>query len=109
MFDTLLSLIDLVVSFIFDFLKKYVFSGLIKIISVTIKFITGNILNVFSLFGELLNEIKKPFNIILDIPFHKYLILVIDYIINIIIEYYSWRFYYKKYSFYCDWFRLYYL
>ena len=87
MFDTLLSLIDLVVSTIFDFLKKYVFSGLIKIISVTIKFITGNILNVFSLFGELLNEIKKPFNIILDIPFHKYLILVIDYIINIIIEY----------------------
>jgi hypothetical protein len=85
--ETLLDIIDTIVSIIFSFLKKYVFSGLIKNISFTIKLITGNILNVFSKFGQLLNEIKKPFNVIFNIPFHKYFILVIDYIINIIIEY----------------------
>lgn len=86
-FETILDLLDIVISYIFGFIKKYIFSGLIKIISGSIKFITGNILNVFSKFGELLNEIKKPFNVIFDIPLHKYLILVIDYIISIIIEY----------------------
>lgn len=85
-FETILDLIDLVISYIFSFIKKYIFSGLIKIISGAIKFITSNILNVFSKFGELLNEIKKPFNIIFDIPFHKYFILVIDYIISTIID-----------------------
>ena len=86
-FETILDLINIVISYIFSFIKKYIFSGLIKIISGAIKFITSNILNVFSKFGELLNEIKKPFNVIFDIPFHKYFILVIDYIISIIIEY----------------------
>ena len=86
-FDTILELINIVVSYIFSFIKKYIFSGLIKIISGAIKFLTSNILNVFSKFGELLNEIKKPFNIIFDIPIYKYLILIIDYIISAIIEY----------------------
>ena len=86
-FETILDLLDTIISYIFDFIKKYILSGLIKIISGAIKFITGNILNVFSKFGELLNEIKKPFNAIFDIPIHKYFILVIDYIISTIIEY----------------------
>jgi len=86
-FETILEILNIVISYIFGFIKKYIFSALKKLISTTIKFITGNILNVFSKFGELLNEIKKPFNVIFNIPFHKYFILVIDYIISIIIEY----------------------
>jgi hypothetical protein len=87
MFETLLTILDTVISYIFSFIKKYIFSGLFKLISASIKFITGNILSVFSKFGELLNEIKKPFNVIFDIPFHKYFILIMDYIISFIIEY----------------------
>lgn len=85
-FETILDLLDTIISYIFEFIKKYILSGLIKIISGAIKFITSNILNVFSKFGELLNEIKKPFNAILDIPIFKYFILIIDYIISIIID-----------------------
>ena len=85
-FELLLDLISTIVSFIFDFIKKYIFGGLIKIISVTITFITNNLFKVFMKVGELLNEIKKPFNMIFDIPIHRYFILVLDYIINIIIE-----------------------
>lgn len=87
MFETLLEILDMVISYIFSFIKKYIFAGLIKLIRGAINFITSNILNVFSKFGELLNEIKKPFNVIFDIPFHKYFILIMDYIISIIIEY----------------------
>jgi len=84
MFETLLEILDMVISYIFSFIKKYIFAGLIKLIRGAINFITSNILNVFSKFGELLNEIKKPFNVIFDIPFHKYFILIMDYIISII-------------------------
>ena len=86
-FETILDLLDTIISYIFDFIKKYILSALIKIISGAIKFITSNILNVFSKFGELLNEIKKPFNVIFDIPIYKYFILIMDYIISVIIEY----------------------
>ena len=85
-FELLLELISIIVSFIFDFIKKYIFGGLIKIINVTVTFITNNLLKVFTKVTELLNEIKKPFNMIFDIPIHRYFILVLDYIINIIIE-----------------------
>ncbi len=85
-FETLLDLIKAIVSFIFGFIKKYIFGDLIKIITTVIKFITNNIFKVFTLATKLINEITKPIHAIFDIPFHKYFVLVLDYIISLILD-----------------------
>ena len=85
-FETLLDLISTIFTFIFNFIKKYIFGDLIKIISSVITFITNNIFKVFTLATKIVNIITQPINSIFNIPIHKYFILVLDFIISLILD-----------------------
>lgn len=86
-FETLIDLIVFIMKTTINFIYEQVFMGLIRLILVTIKFITNNIFSVFLKAGELMSAIMKPLSVILDIPIWHYFILVIDFIIDIIVEY----------------------
>lgn len=86
-FETLIDLIVFIMKTIINFIYEKVFGDLIRLILVTIKFITNNIFSVFLKAGELMSAIMKPLAVILDIPIWHYFILVIDFIIDIIVEY----------------------
>ena len=86
-FETLIDLIVFIMKTTINFIYEQVFMGLIRLILVTIKFITNNIFSVFLKAGELMSAIMKPLNVILDIPIWHYFILVVDFLIDIIVEY----------------------
>lgn len=85
-FDTLLEISSMIAKLLFTFIKTMILDRLVKLISAAFKIIVKNILSLMMKSTQLLYLIKKPLNVIFNIPIYQYFILVInsllDYILN---------------------------
>ena len=85
-FKTLCDIIALVGKAIYKFIKKYIIDQLVKLIGTAFKFITKNVLSVIVQCTQLVTEIKKPIDMIFDIPIYDYFILLVEVILNFILD-----------------------
>lgn len=86
MFKTMGDIFGLVGKAIYKFIKKYIIDQLVRLIGAAFKLITRNLLSVIIQFTQLVSEIKKPINMIFDIPIYEYFILLVDVILDFIFD-----------------------
>lgn len=83
----IMDVISSIATEIWNFIKNSIVTPLLNLIKSTINLITSNILGVFIQATKLLSEIKKPFEIIFNLPLSSYFILLVDYVIELILTY----------------------
>lgn len=85
-FNTIVDIFGLIGKLIYLFVKTFIFDQLVKLIGASMQLITKNILSLLAKSAQLVTLIKKPINVILDIPITQYSILIIDSALNIIFD-----------------------